>query len=428
MVVMVFCVSARRCLVPFVPLLAFAAAGCTHRLLVKYGEDFEIPESRIKPVPLRVGLVVPPAAAMPPAVYAKRCAFGKGIVTVPYADEYPRLARQLASRFFRSADLVADKPSALAGHDAVLELDPPKIDADSSCGFNYFLGWQIWPLLLPPSTGYEYRLEVTARLLDQTGQTLSQASFTGGARVNGGDAHDFGRHAEAEGTPIQEALSSAIGEVLRSLTTAPGFIRYRQAAHQTLVAGPERQGDAATAKGNGAQAFARYLEAYRLAEEDNSARNRLLGKLFELARLMHPSPAIPPEARNHADRAESLLRLAKDESGYGKAAQHFELALQSAPWWAEVYYNLGLTREKAGDLAGAARALNLYLKAAPDASEAAAVRKKVVDLEAALELNGASAASVTDAAEASSSESNVGDEKPAPSRPKRKKPKGFNKK
>lgn len=155
---------------------------------------------------------------------------------------------------------------------------------------------------------------------------------------------------------------------------------------KAAIEASEKAGDEAAKGGRAAQALKRFVEAYRACPDGQPAKKRLLDKIFGVVGQMSPPPLIPAEAQQHADRAESFLRLAADAKGFVKGARELELALEAAPWWSEAYYNLGLTKEKAGDLSGAARALGLFLRARPGAPEADAVRKKVTDLEVGLEL------------------------------------------
>ncbi len=148
----------------------------------------------------------------------------------------------------------------------------------------------------------------------------------------------------------------------------------------------EREGDAAAKSGRPARALERYAAGRRACPDGVEAKERLFTKLIDVARLMSPAPAVPEEARREGELAESILAQAKDARGFAKAAEHLRRALDLAPWWAEAYYNLGLTLDKAGDPAGASRALERYLKAAPDSREADGVRRKLVDLQAAQEL------------------------------------------
>lgn len=150
----------------------------------------------------------------------------------------------------------------------------------------------------------------------------------------------------------------------------------------------ERRGDAAAKQGRAAQALAGYVDAYRASPPGHDSRVRLLAKVLDVARLMSPPPDIPDAARDHAARAQAFVKLAEDRAGFAKAAAEYEMALESAPWWAEAYYNLGLTQEKAGEHRSAATSLKRFLQAAPDAPEAADVKQRIVELEVAAELKG----------------------------------------
>ncbi len=128
------------------------------------------------------------------------------------------------------------------------------------------------------------------------------------------------------------------------------------------------------------EALNHYVGALHSAPEGSSKDLELREKIIGLARQM-PPPAIPEEAERHMLRGEAAVEIAKDRSGFAKAADEFKAALRIAPWLAAGYFNLSMVQEKAGDYAGAIRNARLYLLAAPQASDADAVRKRIVKLE-----------------------------------------------
>jgi hypothetical protein len=93
---------------------------------VTFRPDFQIPASGTSRIPLRAGVVMPEISAMPPVVVSTSCAFGETIVTVPYDQEFSRLAYQMVSQTFQSVDLVSDKTKAAGHYDVLVEFTPPE--------------------------------------------------------------------------------------------------------------------------------------------------------------------------------------------------------------------------------------------------------------------------------------------------------------
>ena len=90
---------------------------------------------------------------------------------------------------------------------------------------------------------------------------------------------------------------------------------------------------------------------------------------------------IPEEARRHFDRGMAAVELAKTPVDYEKAITEFEKAKSFAPNWADVYYNLGLVQEKAEKYGDAVTNLKQYLRLAPNAGDAEAVKSHINKLE-----------------------------------------------
>ncbi|GAG37809.1 unnamed protein product, partial [marine sediment metagenome] len=149
----------------------------------------------------------------------------------------------------------------------------------------------------------------------------------------------------------------------------------------------EKAGDKARVAGDLKAALASYVAAIQNAPFGTDTDQRLREKVIAVARTMKRPPAFPKEAKRHSARAKAFLKKAKDRKGYESAIKEFKAALDIAPWWAAGYFNLGLLQEKAQDFAGAMRSLKLYLLAAPRASDAAKVEKKIFNLEVAQELD-----------------------------------------
>ncbi|TBR26412.1 hypothetical protein EPO15_00190 [bacterium] len=381
----------------FLPCLLAAAAAltaCTANRKVEFEPGFSVPASRKAPLPLRVGLLLPPKTALPSAATRGRCVFGTTLLAVPYEEEFGRLAYAAAADRFKAVELADDKAAAAGRYDALLELDAPRFTYQPECILQYIAFWQIWPMFTPPQQG-AVTVEVSARLLDAgAARTLSEASVS----------RTVPRTYQA-----QEAWAEALSAALGSLTSSADFIRYRRTAEKERLDRSERAGDAAAGQGRAAQAVATYAEAYRAVPDADPAKERLFLKLVDAARL--GNLAIPAEAQKHADRGQAFVKLASGADGFARAAGEFELAAAAAPWWSEAHFNLGLAREKAGRPREAAASFKRFLLAAPDAPEAADVKQKIVELEVASELSGGSAVEGGD------------DEEPVPAAPRRAKAK-----
>lgn len=91
--------------------------------------------------------------------------------------------------------------------------------------------------------------------------------------------------------------------------------------------------------------------------------------------------AVSEKAQRFFNRGTAAIESASGATDFREAAEEFRKAYEAAPEWPDPYYNAGIALEKAGDPAEAAKAFRLYLKAAPDAADAAKVRQKADKLE-----------------------------------------------
>lgn len=126
-----------------------------------------------------------------------------------------------------------------------------------------------------------------------------------------------------------------------------------------------------------AQTLPQMVEQLRANPSDDALR----GQIIEKARAMRPPPAVPEEAERFLARGAAATKSATSAEDFKAAAAEFQKAADAAPWLAEAYYNKGVVLEKANDPAGALTAYRLYLAAAPNASDAKAVRTKIFELE-----------------------------------------------
>ncbi len=119
------------------------------------------------------------------------------------------------------------------------------------------------------------------------------------------------------------------------------------------------------------------LNQYVAQLQAHSDDRGLREKIIKLAQELKPPPVAPREAKEHEGAAEYAFKSAASQGDFAKAAAEYEQALLLAPWVASDYFNLGVAREKAGDLDKAVAAFELYLLAAPNAADADDVVKRI---------------------------------------------------
>jgi Tfp pilus assembly protein PilF len=134
----------------------------------------------------------------------------------------------------------------------------------------------------------------------------------------------------------------------------------------SVRANEESLGRQAEQAGNLRQALTHYVEALKAETTDSQLRERII----RLAQKIQPPPEVPEDAERHLARGNAAVKGAKDEQGYLRAAEEFRLALRTAPWLADVYFNLGVVLDKAGQYKEAISNLKFYLMAVPNDREA----------------------------------------------------------
>jgi tetratricopeptide (TPR) repeat protein len=120
-----------------------------------------------------------------------------------------------------------------------------------------------------------------------------------------------------------------------------------------------------------------YVADLQKSPNDNTLRE----KIIKHVQTMRQKPAIPEEAERYMARGAAAAKGAKTEKDFHDAAAEFEKASLAAPWLPAAYYNLGITQDKAGKYREAIQSLKLYLLAAPDASDAKAVKNLTYEIE-----------------------------------------------
>lgn len=113
----------------------------------------------------------------------------------------------------------------------------------------------------------------------------------------------------------------------------------------------------------------------------------LLRRIMTLVASLKPPPAIPEEAQRLADSA-TQDSAGTDSVVLGRVAAAYQEATGHAPWWGDLYINLGLTEEKLGRFADARRHLEMFLVVSPNAPDAPIVTRKIHEMDFRATLQG----------------------------------------
>jgi tetratricopeptide (TPR) repeat protein len=108
---------------------------------------------------------------------------------------------------------------------------------------------------------------------------------------------------------------------------------------------------------------------------------RLMTEIIALAKEMNPPPEIPEGARRYFENGRTAIAQVKVMEDFELAQRAFGSAVNLAPWWAQAQFSVAVAWEKLGNYSDAISALRLYLLAAPNASNMADVRTKLLELE-----------------------------------------------
>jgi tetratricopeptide (TPR) repeat protein len=119
------------------------------------------------------------------------------------------------------------------------------------------------------------------------------------------------------------------------------------------------------------------LKQYVASLQKTPGNQALREKIIKLALTMKPAPALPQEAQDELAKGNELAKQATGQQALIDALAHFERAALLAPWWPDAYSSLGSMQEKLERIDDARTSLTLYLLAAPNASDADAVRAKI---------------------------------------------------
>lgn len=128
-----------------------------------------------------------------------------------------------------------------------------------------------------------------------------------------------------------------------------------------------------------------YVKELQTSPEDLKVRREIREKIIKLVATMPTRPPLPAEAEKHGFRAEYLAKSASTPEDFAKIADEYADAAMLAPWVAEYYQNWGIALDKSNSLEWAKDKFELYLIAAPNASDRADVRRKIAELELRME-------------------------------------------
>lgn len=121
------------------------------------------------------------------------------------------------------------------------------------------------------------------------------------------------------------------------------------------------------------------LVACLQVDQDNEIALR--EKIIKLVRSMRVKPEVPAGVEEAMGKAKFILANGNSTEDFAKAAEAYREASLLAPWEADIYYNLGYMREKAGEYSRALINYSLYLMARPDAKDKQSILEKIGAME-----------------------------------------------
>ncbi len=156
--------------------------------------------------------------------------------------------------------------------------------------------------------------------------------------------------------------------------------RQAEAARQEKMRAAEAAAAEAARQGRFGEALAQYREVLKSARPYGEQDRRVRHAAIKAAQAMGRPPALSDDVLRYLVRGEARLKLGGAGS-FEAAAQEMEQAVLEAPWFGDGYFNLATVQDKAGRYGEAMRNYELYLLAAPQSRNAAAVRAKIFELE-----------------------------------------------
>lgn len=162
----------------------------------------------------------------------------------------------------------------------------------------------------------------------------------------------------------------------------------------------EDWGDELAAQGNARGAFDQYTAIWRswhnisrlhamrgqVSQEAQGNLERLTTKVAATLKKLRPPPVVPDGSVFAAQKGRTFFKLAKDVRDFNAAGEQFELALSSAPWVSDFYFNLAVCQKSAGQLAAALRTVRLAAILVTDKKENQDILGFRAELEAMIEI------------------------------------------
>lgn len=137
-----------------------------------------------------------------------------------------------------------------------------------------------------------------------------------------------------------------------------------------------QEAEAAKRAGDKRAELRHLADAFRHSPNDVA----LLKRIAALTASLKPPPAVSDEARRLAESANQDAGSSNPPTLAGAAAA-YQQAIGQAPWWGDLYVNLGLIEEKLGRFTDAKRHFEMFLIVTPNAPEAAVVRRKINEMD-----------------------------------------------
>lgn len=145
--------------------------------------------------------------------------------------------------------------------------------------------------------------------------------------------------------------------------------------------GEESSAVAAEQAGRKQEALGLFVAALQKTTHGGADDKRLRERIVSLVRGMSSPPLLPEQFDRYMARGRAAVKHANTPNDFADAAAEFEKAARLGPWVANVYFNLGIVNEKAGKYDDALRNFELYLLAAPGASDVRDVKASMYDIE-----------------------------------------------
>jgi tetratricopeptide (TPR) repeat protein len=119
------------------------------------------------------------------------------------------------------------------------------------------------------------------------------------------------------------------------------------------------------------------LERLRKTPDDAGLRSEII----TLALKLKAKPALSDRAHELLGQGAYAFKNAKSVGDFKEAVAAYQKAALEAPWAADIYYNMAVAQEKAGQYDGAISSLQYYLLASPHAADRDAVLERIGGLK-----------------------------------------------